>query len=171
MWSFTSVVFLRSIFYPNQNIYIGFMLGLNALLFYRAQLCSKLDSLPCLWLPALPLPVPEGSIFLESPSIRHHQLREDTISRWSPSHTHFKVQMLSRRRWRVTFMLLLFFLRLQKRDNVQSRCFSGHDKCFKNPKQQRNMGFLLSRGLFKTCKVIRFFSDKSKEPPPPPANR
>lgn len=73
----------------------------------------------------------------------------------SPSHTHFKVQMLSRRRWRVTFMLPFFILRLQKRDNVRSRCFSGHDKCFKNPKQQRKMGFLLSRGLFKTCKVIR----------------
>lgn len=65
------------------------------------------------------------------------------------------------------YVASFFFLRLQKRDNVQSCCFSGHDKCFKNPKQQRNMGFLLSRGLFKTCKVIRFFSDKSKEPPPP----
>lgn len=112
----------------------------------------SIDSvLPCLWLPALPRPVPGGSIFLASPSISHHQRREDTVSPWSPSHT-----CLRSRCWAAKgggwCLICLFRSRCSVTAVAASLATISVSK-IQNKKE--NWGFLLSRGFFKTCKVIR----------------
>lgn len=72
------------------------------------------------------------------------------------SFTHmFKVQMLSSQRWRLMFNLPFSFF-LQRWCSVTDMAASlATISVSKIQNKKENWGFLLSRGFFKTCKVIR----------------
>lgn len=167
---FTSVVFLnvflRSIFYPNQNIYIGLMLGLNALLFSKAQLCSKLESFNqsfhvCGSQRCLFLFLEAATSWDHHPSaIICHRCCVRTQSHAAVLHRH----VLRCRCWAAEGGGWL-----SRRRSAASLATISVSKI----QNKETWAFLLSRGLFKTKWseffsgiILSAFTDKSKEPPP-----